>query len=249
MKNRVLSLLLAALLLALLLPLSAASADGEATYWDSATQAYLYEDPHYGIVICRQMNVRNRPSTNGSTYGQIKNGRPVQILGITQDGNFYLLDLVSCGFTNVPAGSYGYAKSALIKMDPEYWYASSYTYLYATPWGDGKMNGEQTGRYFLVLSSANGWYAVQTNDGAPGTSFIKGSQVSPVYQSKYIVTWDGAPLYDDSASETQFQTAKRYTVGYLVNFSGTRARLTFNRGEAGEFSAWIDALYIAPVLN
>ena len=247
MKNRILSLILAVVLLCLLLPLSAACADGEATHWDPATQAYVYDYPHYGIVICRQMNVRDQPSTGGSTFGQIKNGRPVQILGITTDGKFYLLDLVSCGFTNVPAGSYGYAKSALIKMDPEYYYASSYTYLYATPWGDGQMNGEQTGRYFLIISSMNGWYAVQTNDNSPGTSFVKSGQVSPVYQSKYIVTWDNIPVYDDAG--TQIQVVKRYTVGYLTNVSGDRTLLSFNRGSANEFSAWIDTLYIAPVLN
>ena len=245
MKKRILSLLLAAILLCLLLPLSAASADG-GSYWDAASRSFLYYEPHYGIVICRQMSVRNQPSTRGSTYCQIKNGQPVKILGTSENGDFYVLDLASCGVNGAVPGSYGFAKSALIKMDPEYYHAASSTYLYATPWGDGKMNGEQTGRFFLIISSGNGWYTVQTNDNAPGTSFIKASQVAAVYQSKYVVTWD-APVYDDAG--TQIQTVKRFTTGFLTNMNGESAQLIFNRGEAGEFTAWISLQYIAPLLN
>lgn len=245
MKNRILSLLLAAILLCLFLPLSAAGADG-ASYWDAASRSYLYYEPHYGIVICRQMSVRNQPSTRGSTYCQIKNGQPVKILGASENGDFYVLDLASCGVKNAAPGAFGFAKSALIKMDPEYYYAASNTYLYATPWGDGKMNGEQTGRYFLIISAGNGWYAIQTNDSAPGTSFIKASQVAAVYQSKYVVTWD-APVYDDAGN--QIQIVKRFTTGFLTNMNGESAQLVFNRGQANEFSAWIALQYIAPLLN
>ena len=173
MSKRVLSMLAA--LLFLLLPLSVAGADGEASYWDATYQAMRYDEPHYGIVLCRQMNVRNKASTSGSTYGQIKNGQPVKILGISSDGNFYVLDLQSCGFANAAPGSFGYAKSSLIRMDPTFFYAGSMTDLYATPWGDGKKNGEQGQRYFLIISSYGSWYAVQTMDSTPGTSFVRRS--------------------------------------------------------------------------
>ena len=86
MFRRILSLLAALLFL---LPLSVAGADGEASYWDETIQAMRYDQPHYGVVICNQMNVRNRASTSGSAYGKIRNGQPVKILGITSDGKFY----------------------------------------------------------------------------------------------------------------------------------------------------------------
>ena len=244
MNKRILSLLSAVLLL--LLPLAVAGADSS-TYWDSASQSYYFNEPHYGIVICRQMNVRNRAATSGSTYGQIKNGQPVKILGISQDSKFYVLDLQSCGFANAAPGSFGYAKSSLIKMDPEFFYASSTLDLYATPWGDGKKNGEQGKRFFLVISQYGGWYAVQTLESNPGTSFIRSGSVPVYYQSRYVVTWD-APLYDE-ISGAQIQTAKRFTTGRMINMTADRTLLVFNEGSANEFRAWIPTLYIAPLLN
>lgn len=244
MSKRILSFLTAVLFLFLLLPVAGAE---EETHWDSASQSYYYEEPHYGIVICRQMNVRNRASTSGKSYGQIKNSQPVKILGITQDSQFYVLDLQSCGFSNATPGSFGYAKSSLIKIDPTFFYASRTMDLYATPWGDGQKNGEQTNRYFLMISEYNGWIAVQTLESNPGTSFIRAGSVSPSYQSKYVVTWN-APLYDELTG-AQFQTAKRYTSGRLINISGDRSLLIFDEGTANEFRAWIPSLYIAPVIN
>ena len=245
MTRRILSLLAAVLLL--ILPLTLAGAEGSPTYWDSASQSYLYTEPHYGIVICRQMNVRNRAATSGTSYGQIKNGQPVKILGISQDGKFYVLDLQSCGFAKATPGSYGYAKSSLIVEDPRFFYASGTLDLYATPWGDGKKNGEQGKRYFLIISESNGWYAVQTQESNPGTSFIRSGSVPVYYQSRYVVTWD-APLYDEY-SGAQIQTAKRFTAGRMVNMTMDRALLVFNEGTANEFRAWISLLYIAPVIN
>ena len=147
--KKCLLVLLAVTVLALL-SLSVASAD-PAAYWDDATQSYLYYAPHYGIVICRQMNVRDRAATNGQTYGSIKNGQPVKILGISQNGSFYVLDLASCGFQNTGAATVGYAKSSLIKIDPEFLATTKLTNLYATPWSTSLKNGEQTGRFFLIV--------------------------------------------------------------------------------------------------
>ena len=243
MTKRFLALLVAVLIL--LLPLVIAEADGS-VYWDSTSQSYYYDEPHYGIVICRQMNVRNRAAASGTSYGQIKNGQPVKVLGVTQDNKFYVLDLQSCGFTNAAPGSFGYAKSSLIKIDPQFIYATKLLDLYATPWGDGKKNGEQMNRFFLIISQYGSWYAVQTQETAPGTSFIKAASIPLYYQSKYVVTWD-APLYDDYGN--QIQIAKRFTSGYMENQSGDRTKLVFNRGEANEFRAWIPTQYIAPVIN
>ena len=243
MTKRFLSLLTAVLIL--FLPLVVAEAEGS-VYWDSVTQSYCYDEPHYGIVICRQMNVRNRAATSGTSYGQIKNGQPVKIFGVTQDNNFYVLDLQSCGFANAAPGSFGYAKSSLIKIDPQFIHATKLLDLYATPWGDGKKNGEQTNRFFLIVSQYGSWYAVQTQESAPGTSFINAGSIPLYYQSKYVVTWD-APLYDDYGN--QIQTAKRFTFGYMENQSIDRTKLVFNRGEANEFRAWIPTLFIAPVID
>ena len=245
MKKRILALLTALVMLVLLLPLSFAAADG--SYWDAASRSFFYNEPRYGIVICRQMNVRNKASTGGSSYGQIKNGQPVKILGFAEDDRFYVLDLESCGFKNVAPGSYGYAKSSLIKIDPEFFYAAGTIDLYATPWGDGLKNGEQGKRFFLILSEGNGWYAVQTSESSPGTSFVKASAVSAAYLSRYVVTWD-APLYDESTG-AQIQVAKRFTTGRLINMTGERALLIFNEGTANELRAWISLQYIAPCLN
>ena len=109
MKKRLLVFLVAAVLLSLL-SLSAALADigsaNVATYWDSVSQANLFYEPHYGIVTCRNMTIRDRAATSGTSYGSIKNGQPVKILGISGDGNFYMIDLASCGFQNTGAATY-----------------------------------------------------------------------------------------------------------------------------------------------
>ncbi len=245
MSKRVLSLLAALLLL--LLPLSVSFADGEGSYWDASLQAMRYEEPHYGIVICRQMKVRDRASTSGKEYGQIKNGQPVKILGVTSDGKFYVLDLESCGFNAAP-GTYGFAKSSLIKLDPTYFYVSKTTDLYATPWGDGIKNGEQSGRYFMIISAYGSWYAVQTMDSSPGTSFVKAGSIYMSYQSKYVITWD-TTLYDEY-TEMPLKSVKRFGLtGRLINISGDRALLKFSEGTAEEFNAWVPILYIAPVIN
>ena len=76
MKKRILPLLTAAVLLLFMLPLSFAGGDGyyydDHAYWDSGSNCYMYSDTHYGIVICKQMKVRNTPSTGGKEYGQIR---------------------------------------------------------------------------------------------------------------------------------------------------------------------------------
>lgn len=242
MKKRLLAMATIVVMLILLLP--AAVADGYTT-WDPASQAYMYNDVHYGIVICTKMNVRNKPSTSGTTYGSIRNGQPVKVLGITQDGNFYLVDLDSCG---IPSDQYyGYAKASLIKIDPEYLVASRLLNLYATPWGDGLKNGEQTNRVFLVISEANGWYAVQATENTPGTAFIRMKDAPENYTGRYVVTWD-TDLYDDSTM-TKYSTVKRFTVGSLIGISGDFSRMVFNEGTNNEFYAWVNSQFVAPVIN
>ena len=242
MKKRLLAMATIVVMLILLLP--AAVADGYTT-WDPASQAYMYNDVHYGIVICTKMNVRNKPSTSGTTYGSIRNGQPVKVLGITQDGNFSLVDLDSCG---IPSDQYyGYAKASLIKIDPEYLVASRLLNLYATPWGDGLKNGEQTNRVFLVISEANGWYAVQATENTPGTAFIRMKDAPENYTGRYVVTWD-TDLYDDSTM-TKYSTVKRFTVGSLIGISGDFSRMVFNEGTNNEFYAWVNSQFVAPVIN
>ena len=242
MKKQFLAMITTVMLLMLFL--SSAGADSYSD-WDPVTQAYMYNDIHYGVVICTKMNVRNKPSTSGSAYGSIRNGQPVKILGITQDGNFYLLDLDSCGISSDQY--FGYAKSSLIKIDPEYLVASKLLNLYATPWGDGMKNGEQTNRVFLVINEANGWYAVQATESTPGTAFIRMKDAPENYSGRYVVTWD-TDLYDDSTM-TKYSTVKRFTVGSLIGVSGDFSRMVFNEGTANEFYAWINSQYIAPVIN
>ena len=247
MKKRILSFLAAAVLL-LLLPLSLAGADG-ASYWDAAANAYLYDEPHYGIVICRQMNVRDRASTSGKAYGSIKNGQPVTILGVTEKGDFYVLDLASCGFAGYSTGDYGYAKSSLIKMDPEFIATTKLTNLYATPWSTEKKNGEQTNRFFLIIDQHNEWFAVQAMEGSPGSAFIRSrdiGQYTPQYQSMYVVTWDTA-LYDDNMNH--IQNVKRFTTGSMLDASGDYSLVVFNEGTASELQAWILSQYLAPIFN
>ena len=242
MKKRLLAM--AAILVMLMLLLSSAGADGYST-WDPVNQAYMYNDVHYGIVICTKMNVRNKPSTSGSAYGSIRNGQPVKILGITQDGNFYLLDLASCGIASNEY--YGYAKASLIKIDPEFLVTSRLLNLYATPWGDGLKNGEQNNRAFLVISEGNGWYAVQAAESTPGTAFIRMKDAPENYSGRYVVTWD-TDLYDDNTM-MKYQTVKRFTVGSLIGVSGDFSRMVFNEGTNNEFRAWVNSQYVAPVIN
>ena len=257
MKNRILSILFAVSLLVMLLPLSFACADGgyggsggySTTYYDANYNAYMYSDPHIGIVICQRMNVRNRASTSGSTYCQIKNGQPVKVLGITSDNNFYVLDLDSCGATSNPGG-FGYAKASLIKIDPEFFATTRMTNLYATPWTTDIKNGEQSGRFFLVLAQYSNWYAVQTMETSPGTSFVRMSDVgqyTQAYHTMYVVTWDTAAY--DASTWAQLPNVKRFTPGSLQNISGDYTLLLFNEGTANQYSAWVPSQYVAPILN
>ena len=248
MKTRLLSLLLAAMLLLLLFPLSVAGADG-VSFWDAESRSFIYTEPKYGIVICRQMKVRNNPSTGGAEYGQITNGQPVKILGVSENNDFFVLDLQSCGFAGQAAGAYGFAKASLIKEDPEFLVTTRTTNLYATPWTVEKKNGEQN-RTFLILAENNGWYAVQTNDGSPGTSFIRMQDVgqySPAYGSMYVITAN-AELYDEN-TWAQFQTVKRLTIGSRLDVSGDYSLLVFNEGQGNEMRGWILTQYIAPLRN
>lgn len=191
------------------------------------------------------MNVRNRPATSGTTYGSIRNGQPVKILGTSQDGNFYLLDLASCGIAS--SEYYGYAKSSLIKMDPEYIIASRLLNLYATPWGDGLKNGEQNNRAFLVISAVPGWYAVQATDSTPGSAFIRAKDIALDNSGRYVVTWD-TDLYDDNTM-AKSGVVKRFTVGSLIGISGEFSRMVFNEGKDNEFRAWVKSQFVAPVIN
>ena len=244
--KRILSLIAALLLLSL--PFSCALADGAAS-WDPATQSYLYTGGRYGIVLCTRMNVRDQPSTRGNSYGSIKNGQPVTILGVTEKGDFYVLDLASCGFAGYSTGDYGYAKSSLIKMDPEFIATTKLTNLYATPWSTEKKNGEQTNRFFLIIDQHNEWFAVQAMEGSPGSAFIRSrdiGQYTPQYQSMYVVTWDTA-LYDDNMNH--IQNVKRFTTGSMLDASGDYSLVVFNEGTASELQAWILSQYLAPIFN
>ena len=250
MKKRLFIILVAIVLLLLFVP---AMADTYApSYWDDASQSYLYYEPHYGIVICRQMSVRDRPATNGSSYGNITTGQPVKILGRSADGNFYAVDLVSCGFQNTGTATIGYAKSSLIKIDPECLIAKNLTNVYATPWSTSLKNGERPAGYvWLIIEQQYNWYAVQamSSEKSIGTGFVLTSDVGNYsgYQQKYIVTWDAALL--DEYSWTQAQTVKRWTVGTIYSDTGDYVLLVFNEGEPSEIRGWVSKQFVAPIIN
>ena len=248
MKKRLLVFLAAAVLLALFsLP---AVADGPA-YWDDTSKTYQYYAPSYGIVICRQMSVRDRPATNGTTYGQLKNGQPVKIIGKSQDGEFYMVDLASCGFQNTGAATYGFAKSSLIKIDPQFLASTKLTNIYATPWSTQLKIGEHVDRFWLVLDQQYNWYAVQAMESSVGAGFILSSDIGNFsnYQQKYLVTWDNIPLLDEY-SMVQTQTLRRFSVGTFVQMGGNDCTLlVFNQGQPNEFRGWVSDQYIAPIIN
>ena len=248
MKKRLLVFLAVAALL--VLAAFSAMADGP-NYWDSTTNTYQYYAPSYGIVICRQMTVRDRPSTNGASYGMIKNGQPVKILGKSQDGNFYMVDLASCGFQNAGDATVGYVKSSLIKIDPQFLASTKLTDIYATPWSTQLKIGEHVDRFWLVIDQNYNWYAVQAMESSVGAGFILSSDVGNYsgYQQKYLITWDNVPLLDE-ASWSQIQTLKRFSVGTFVQMGGNDyTLLVFNQGQPNEFRGWVSDQYIAPIIN
>lgn len=231
-----------------------------AYYWNEQMQAYEFDEPRFGIVICTKMNVRVKANTSSKAYGQIKNGQPVRILGVTQKGDFYVLDLDSCGIRSDDI--YGYAKTGLIKMDPEFIYVNKLTNLYSTPWETDRntvwyqkqkhKNGEQNGRYFLVIEQKDDWYAVQAAESSPGTAFIRMRDVdanSPEYYSNemYVTTWD-APLLDEY-TWSQKQVVKRFTQCEFLSEHGDYLLVSFNPGTANEYRGYIKKLYLAPILG
>ncbi len=253
MKKRLLVFLVAAVLLSLL-SLSAALADigsaNVATYWDSVSQANLFYEPHYGIVTCRNMTIRDRAATSGTSYGSIKNGQPVKILGISGDGNFYMIDLASCGFQNTGAATYGFGKASLIKIDPQFLACTRLTDIYATPWSTSLKIGEHVDRYWLVLDQNYGWYAVQAMESTAGTGFILSSDIGYYsnYQQKYIITWNNVPLLDEY-SWAQTRTLDRFSVGNVYSVSGDYTLLVFNEGQATEYRGWVSNQFVAPIIN
>ena len=257
MKNhsRILSLLLAAvLLLGLGLSAGCASADGEGSnwsgsaIWDQDLQCYLFDNAHYGVVICRQMTVREKPSTSGKEYAKIGNSQPMKVVGFTQNEDWYVIDLGSIGIDN--GIQYGYGKASLIKLDPQWIYSDKTLPLYATPWSRDKRNGEQGNRYFLVIDQYNGWYAVQTQESSPGTSFVRSSDVpqySLYYQSQYVINWE-CPCFDEQ-SWAVLQTIKRNTVGTVIGEIDDFYMVVFNAGTEKEFRGWINKEFCGLIIN
>ena len=251
MKTRLLIALTAVVLL-LLLSVSAV-ADGYApSYWDPTTQSYLYSDTQYGIVICRQMAVRDRPATNGTSYGNIKTGQPVKILGISADGNFYAVDLASCGFQNTGDATIGYAKSSLIKMNPQCLIATKLTNVYATPWNTQLKNGERPQGYiWFILDQQYSWYAVgaMSQENSIGTGFVLSGDVgySGSYQQRYVVIWETALL--DEYTWAQTSTAKRWSIGNVCSDSGDYLLLVFDEAQPTEIRGWVSKQFVAPIIN
>ncbi len=248
MKKRFLALLLAAVLL---LAAGSAAADGPMS-WDYSMQAYTYAESHYGIVLCTKMTVWQQAAAKGKSYGSLKNGQPVKILGVTQNGDFYVVDLESCGVNGAAPGEWGYVKASLIKLDPEFVATTKRpTILYATPWGHGTRNGEQNGRFLLIIEQYGNWNAVQTCEGSPGTSFVKAQdlgQYTQYGQNLRVITWDKTPCLDQN-TWTQISTLKRFTVGNCIGYSGDYYLMTFNEGAADEFTGLVPCLYTAPIVN
>ena len=248
-----------AVAISITVPVSARGDNSNDLYWNEGMQAYEFGTPRYGIVICTKMNVRVKANASSKAYGQIKNGQPVKILGVTQKADFYVLDLASCGIKSDDL--YGYAKAGLIKMSPEFIYVSQLTNLYSTPWETDRntvwyqkqkhKNGEQNGRYFLVIEQKDDWYAVQAAESAPGTAFIRMRDVdanSPeFYNETYVTTWE-APLLDES-TWAQTRTVKRFTQGEFVAEYGEYILMSFNTGTANEYRGYINKLYLAPILG
>lgn len=248
---------------------AAATADAEAV-WNEEMQAYIFNQPHYGIVICTQLNVRQEAKTNSKSLGKIKNGQPVKVIGITEKSDFYLLDLASCGIASQEGLSYGFVKSGLIKIDPEYIFVQKMLYLYASPWDSSPTietrqtpklrNGEQDNRYYLVIDQSERWYAIQATEERAGSAFVRikdvpinaeqsadpklsGQYVTP---TKYVVTWE-APLLDETMS--QIDTVKKYTPGEIAGEKDEFLLLILNKGQADERRGYINKLYLAPVIN
>lgn len=266
MKNRWIILLICLLLAAL--AVSSALADGELA-WDSETHSYYFTTPHYGIVICTKLTVRCEANTRAKSYGALKNGQPVKILGITEKSDFYILDLPSCGFNNTAEATIGYVKTGMIKIDPEYIYSSKLLNLYATPWSSYSSyqyintpklkNGEQNGRYFIVIEQSDNWYAVQATDEKAGSAFIRirdvpinnvsSPDINGFYYTpaRYVVTWD-APIFQES-TWAQMDAVKKYTAGELLAENGDYLLLVFEKGTANETRGYVNKLYLAPIIN
>ena len=246
-------------------------ADGEMA-WDEELRAYMFATPHYGIVICTQMNVRIQPDTRAKSLGKIKNGQPVKVLGITEKSDFYILDVQSCGINNAEEAQYGYVKSSLLKLDPAYIYSAKTLNLYSTPWSVNReeqwynapklKNGEQDNRYLLVIEQSDNWYAVQSSEDKPGTAFVRIKDVPinnmPVIDPntngayyytpiKYVVTWE-APLLD-AATKVQTNVVKKYTAGEMLYEDAEYIMLVFNKGMPNEYRGLVSKLYLAPIIN
>ncbi len=220
-----------------------------------------------GTVICRQLNVRSEPKTSAKSYGKLKNGQTVIIVGEYDD--WTVVDLSSCGFNMQGTG---YVKKGLIKPDPHWIVLTQYTNLYATPWQmTNPKNGEQSGRVMLVIEENYPFYAVQCCEETPGTSFIymgDVGQYSQYGQNLYVVAEKNVPIYDAPWGR-QISTLDRFTIvnveagGY--GYSGIQEYpfenyeqyyesdgfyyVTVNYGQNDAFSGYVPIQYIQKIIN
>ena len=226
---------LTSLLLVVLMMMTfmAASYAEDSTYYSERT----------GTVICTQLTVRSTPSTNGKSCGKLKNGQTCTIIGRT--GDWYIIDLASCGFKNYPEGT-GYAKASLIVEDPRWIVLTKYTVMYADPWSMQKSNGEQSSRVLQVISENEWLYCVQTRETTAGSSFILKSDVgqySNPDEYNFVVVGGDAALYDDTLSE-QIATLKTFDIVQFIV-----SRDNFYKVRFEDSVGWVKKTQLQRIIN
>ena len=228
---------------------------------------YTYNYSRPGTVLCRQCNVRSEPKTNAKSYGKLKNGQTVTIVG--EYGDWTIVDLSSCGFNTQGTG---YVKKGLIVPDPCWIVLTQYTNFYATPWNiNGYKNGEQSGRVVLLIEEYYPFYAIQCCESTPGTSFIYMSDVgqySQYGQNLYVVADEKVPVCDAPWGR-QISSLDRFTIVNVLSGGYANSGIqdypfdnydqcyendgyyyvAVNYGQQDEYYGYIKTQYLQKIIN
>ena len=210
---------------------------------------YLYAEPHQGVVICTQLTVRGRASTNASALGRLKNGQLCSIVGHYND--WYIIDLAASGLTS-NTNTYGFVREGLVRQDPYWIVTTQYTYLYASPWRiDNLRNGEQAnGRVLLVVEENYPWYCVQCKETSAGSAFVRFSdigQFSQAGQNLYVVAEDKVPFYTDDWKNAG--ELSRLTIADVIDVSGEYSRVLLYAGTDKETTGWVRSFSLHRIVN
>ncbi len=240
-----------ALILVLVLALGMCSAFAEAdgyNYSSFFNGNYTYR----GMVICTRLTVRETPSRNARSLGQLRNGDVVHILA--EQGEFYQIDLSG---TRLNRTGVGYILKDLVQNNPRWIVLTKYTEVCSDPWYSSltlEPAHLSSGTPVLVINENYEFYCVQLHSGTAGVGFIRKSDVGQytdwgsasygVVIAETTEVWDYGQIGIRSLGKLN-----RDTVVQVLAWGDPYSNILYSASDGSLYSAWISTDLIQPVVN